>query len=130
MFFNVPRPMAHAGKRFRVSLDVALGAVTKMGGVTVGDATEMRFFEDGTVRCGNAEVARYRPSVPLHVEFLVAVPERTVTVSVDRSKAVTVRWRRPKRGWFWGVRLDGLLPGGHARPGKIAFDNVTITLEK
>jgi hypothetical protein len=128
MFFAVPRPIVHVGKRYRVWLDVALGAVTKMGGVTVGDATEMRFFEDGTVRCGSTEVARYRPAVPLHVEFVVSVPERTVTATVNKHKPLTIPWRRPKAGRFWGVRLDGLLPGGHARPGKIAFDNVRITL--
>jgi hypothetical protein len=132
MFLGIPHEIATSGKRFRVSLDVSMGSVTKMGGVGLGSHVgEVTFFEDGTVRLGSTEIARYQPAKPMHLEFLVDVPNRRVTVQVDDNEKVTVPWRQPEaRGVFHGLRLDGLLPGGHARaPGQLAFDNINITLE-
>lgn len=131
MSFVIPHAIAAVGRRWRVSLDVSIDNVTKMGGISLLGVAHLTFLEDGTVRLGVTELARYRPSVPLHLEFVIDVPNRTCTVRCDKGDPLTVTWGDQRTPRFEHLRLDGLLPGGHARaPGQLAFDNIKIMLEE
>lgn len=132
MSINIPRAMIAVGHQYRVRFDVSLGTVTKMGGISLGNHVgDIRFFEDGTVRLGSTEIVRYAPSQPLHFDCLIDNDNHQIKVQVDKNEALDIPWQQPTaRSGFTGIRLDGLLPGGHARVGSIAFDNVKITLEK
>ncbi len=131
MSFTIPNAIAADGKRWRVRLDVSIDNVTKMGGIALMGVGALTFLEDGTVRFGETELARYRPATPLHLEFIIDVPNRTCTARCNDGEPLTVKWHNQHATRFQNLRLDGLLPGGHARaPGKLAFDNINITLEK
>jgi len=129
--FTVPPELASRAKKWKLSLDVSKGTVTISGGLTVWDVVGIDFTESGAVRVGDAEVAHYVPNKPLHIDCEINVPEKTVRVIFDGapSKTVSVAWHQPKAASFSSLRLDGLLPGGHAEaPGSIAFDNIRLTL--
>ena len=131
MSFTIPNAIAAVGKRWRVSLDVSIDNVTKMGGIGLMGVGEMKFFEDGSVRFGETELARYRPATPLHLEFVIDVPTRTCTARCNDGEPLTVKWDNPRATRFQHLRLDGLLPGGHARaPGRLAFDNIRVVVEE
>ena len=131
MSFGIPDAIAAVGKRWRVSLDVSIDNVTRMGGIGLLNVAELTFLEDGTVRFGETELARYRPATPLHLEFVIDVPTRTCTARCNDGEPLTVKWRNQHAARFQHLRLDGLLPGGHARaPGQLAFDNIRIVLEE
>lgn len=131
MSFAIPDAIAAVGQRWRVSLDVSIDNVTKMGGISLMGVGGLTFLEDGTVRFGETELARYRPATPLHLEFVIDVTTRTCTARCDDGEPLTVKWHNQHATRFQHLRLDGLLPGGHARaPGQLAFDNIKIVLEK
>jgi len=131
MSFTIPPAIAAAGGHWRVSLDVSIDNVTKMGGVSLEGVAALTFLEDGTVRLGQTELARYRPATPLHLEFVIDVPSRTCTARCNDGEPLTVKWHNQRARFFQHLRLDGLLPGGHARaPGQLAFDNIRIVMEE
>lgn len=131
--FNVPPEIAAHGAVWRLTLDVAKGSVAISGGVELRDVGDLKFFEDGTVRCNGTEVARYAANRPLRVECLIdAVAKRvTITVDGDAARANTLPWSGPGAEAFAYLRLHGLLPGGHCEaPSSIAFDNIKLVMEK
>lgn len=133
VWFTVPPELAATAKIWKLSLDVAKGNVTISGGLTLWDVVGIDFTESGAIRVGDAEVARYAPNKPLHIDCCINVPEKTVSVMFDGdpSKTVSVPWYQPKSANFRSLRLDGLLPGGHSEcPATIAFDNIKLIMEE
>lgn len=131
VWLNVPYELAMKAAKWRLSLDVAKGDVSISGGVTAWDVFSLLFHEDGTLRANGVQIARYAAGKPLHVDGLIDVSEKTVTVTVDGdpSTRTTLRWYQPKATRFASLRLDGLLPGGHGEtPSSIAFDNIRLVL--
>lgn len=131
VWFAVPPELAARAKKWKLSLDVSKGNVSISGGLNLWNVVDILFHEDGTVRANGAQVARYAAGKPLHLDCVINVPEKTVTVMIDGdpAKRVSLSWRQPKAASFSGLRLDGLLPGGHAEaPSSIAFDNIRLTL--
>jgi len=130
---SVPGEIAARGAVWRLTLDVAKGSVAISGGVELRDVGDLKFFEDGTVRCNGTEVARYAANRPLRVECLIdAVAKRvTITVDGDAARAVTLPWSGPGAEAFAYLKLHGLMPGGHSEaPSSIAFDNIKLVMEK
>ena len=83
------------------------------------------------MRANGVELTRYAAGKPLHLEFLIQVPDKTVTVTVNgnRAEAMSLAWRQPKAAQFQSLRIDGLLPGGHSQaPGILAVDNIKLVL--
>ena len=132
MGLQLPADVAAQAKRLRLSIDAAMGSVAMVGGIRLWDVVGVEFHGDGSVRANGTGIARYQPHTPLHFEFLIDVTAKTVTITVDGKKghAVTTRWYSPRAAHFGYLRLDGLLPGGHAWPGRIAFDNIKLVLEE
>ena len=130
MWISLPYVVAQQCKRLRLSLDVAMGSVTIMGGILLWDAAEIEFYEDGSIKVGTAEVGRYHPNTPVHVEAIIDVSAKTVALTLDgkTEEMVTVPGVRPRVPVFTSLVLDALLPGGHASPGRIAFDNIKLVL--
>ncbi len=131
MTFSIPHAIGAVGRRYRVSLEVSMLNVTRMGGIALMGVGEITFSEDGSMHFGKTEIGRYQPSTPIRVEVLIDVPERHCEVRLDDGAAVAIPWHTAGSTRFVGLRLDGLLPGGHARaPGALAFDNIRIILEE
>lgn len=133
MFCQLPYELAKTGKSWRLSFDVSRGSVAKSGGITLWDIAGIAFFEDGTVRAGTAEIARYVANKPLHMECVIDVPGKkaVITVNGKADSSVTIPWAKPASTAFTTVTFDGLLPGGHAEaPSSIAFDNIKLVMEK
>ncbi|MFZ2657874.1 MAG: hypothetical protein WAX69_23275 [Victivallales bacterium] len=133
MWCVVPWELAKMGKLWRLSFDVSKGNIAKSGGVTIWDITGIYFFEDGTVRAGTAEIARYSANRPLHVECIIDVPGKkaTITVNGKSESSVTIPWAKPNTPFFSAVAFEGLIPGGHAEaPSSIAFDNIRLVMEE
>lgn len=133
MSFSIPHDIALKAKQLRLSLDVAKNNVSKCGGFELWDLLSVRFCEDGTIKANDSEIARYQASKPIHFDFLIDNEKKTtqITINGDKSKATTLSWRRVKAENFRNLRLDGLLPGGYAMaPGKIAFDNIELSVIK
>ena len=132
MWCKVPYELAKRGKSWRLSFDVSKGDVAKSGGVKVWDVVSINFHEDGVVRAGNVEIARYAPNKPLHIECVIRVPEKTTSITVNGKSECTVEipWEKPvAAAAFSTVTFDGLLPGGHAEaPSSIAFDNIRLLM--
>ncbi|HEY3397887.1 MAG TPA: hypothetical protein VGM19_09555 [Armatimonadota bacterium] len=130
MWISLPYTVAKECKRLQLSLDVAMGSVTIMGGVHLWDAAGIEFYEDGSIKVGTAEVGRYQANTPVHLDALIDVSAKTVTLTVDgrADAAITVPWTQPRATVFSSLVLDALLPGGHAWPGRIAFDNIKLVL--
>ena len=131
LWFEVPWVLASQARRWHLSLDVAKGNVSISCGFQVGEAAHIAFHEDGTVRANDVQIARYAAGKPLHLEFLIDVPAKTVTITVngDQANAATLAWRQPKAAAFQGLRIDGLLPGGHGQaPGILAVDNIKLEM--
>lgn len=130
---SVPGEIAKRAAVWRLTLDVAKGSVAISGGVELRDVGDLKFFEDGTVRCNGTEVARYAANRPLRVECLIDTVAKRVTITVDgdAARAHTLPWSGPGAEAFAYLRLHGLLPGGHSEaPSSIAFDNVKLVMEK
>lgn len=130
-WLQVPHWLAEQGTRWRLSFDVAKGNVTISGGVLLWDIAGLEFHEDGTFRANGVTLCRYAAGKPLHVVALIDVPAKTITLTVDGrpQAALTLTWREPRASAFQGLRLDGLLPGGHSEaPAMIAFDNLRLVL--
>ncbi len=133
MFCQVPYELAKKAKSWRFSFDVSKGNVAKSGGINLLDIASISFFEDGTVRAGTAEIARYAPNKPLHIECVINVAGKktTITVNGKPESAVTIPWGKPNAPVFTTVTFDGLLPGGHAQaPSSITFDNIKLLMEE
>ncbi|MEI6494092.1 MAG: hypothetical protein WCO94_16225 [Verrucomicrobiota bacterium] len=133
MWCKVPSELAKRGKSWRLSFDVSKGDVEKSGGVKAWDVTSINFHEDGVVRAGNVEIARYVPNKPLHIECVISVPEKTakITVNGESGRSVEIPWEKPAAAAFSAVTFDGLQPGGFARaPSSIAFDNIRLVMEE
>jgi hypothetical protein len=133
MWFALPTDMAQHAKRIRVTLDASMATLARMGGFTLWDVAYITFFEDGTIRAGDVtELARYRPNTPVHFECEIAVPAKQVTIIVDdhKDRAVTVPWHQPRAPYFSSLGLEGIMPGGHGYPGRIAFNHIRLTLEE
>ncbi|MFZ2656158.1 MAG: hypothetical protein WAX69_14600 [Victivallales bacterium] len=132
VLFNVPWDLAVKAKKWHLTLDVSKGSVEKSDGVTLWDVAGIKFHEDGTVRVNGTEISRYASGKPLHMDFLISVPEKTVTVMFDgdTKKTLTLPWYQPNAAVFLNLRLDGVLPGGYCFPSSIAFDNIKLTLEE
>ncbi len=133
MWCLVPWELAKIGKSWRLSFDVSKGNVAKSGGVKLWDLADINFFEDGTVRAGSAEIARYSANKPLHIECVINVPGKKITITVNGKpeSSVTIPWAKPNAQAFSAVTFDGLLPGGHAEaPSSIAFDNIKLVMEE
>jgi hypothetical protein len=135
VWINVPFEVARQGTVWTLTFDVAKGNVFKSGGViglswgTFG----LNFYEDGTVKAGTVEVARYAANKPLHFEFRIDVTAKTVAITVDGNTArtVTLPWGNQKAQFFSGITINGVLPGGFGgAPGLIAFDNIKLVMEK
>ena len=133
MWCEVPKELAKWGKLWRLSFDVAKGDVAKSGGVKVWDVASINFREDGVVRSGDVEIARYAPNKPLHIECVISVPEKTakITVNGESERSVEIPWEKPLAAAFSAVVFDGLQPGGFAEsPSSIAFDNIRLVMEE
>ena len=134
MWCNVPPALVTTGKLWRLSFDVSKGSVAKSGGVVLwGMMLGIGFYEDGTVRAGNAEIARYTANKPLHVECIIDVPGKkaTITVNGKSESSITIPWTKPNVPFFTNVTFEGLLPGGHGEaPSSIAFDNIKLLMEE
>ena len=133
MWCSVPPELAKKGKLWRLSFDVSKGNVSISGGACLWDIGGISFYEDGTVRAGNAEIARYSANKPLHIECIIDVPGKKVTFSANgkTESSVTIPWNRPNASFFQAMTFDGLLPGGHAEaPSSIAFDNIKLVMEE
>jgi hypothetical protein len=133
MFCQLPFELAKKAKSWRLSFDVSKGDVAKSGGITLWDIAGIAFYEDGTVRAGTAEIARYAANKPLHIECVINVPGKktVITVNGKPESTVTIPWGKPNAPVFTTVTFDGLLPGGHAQaPSSIAFDNIRLVLEE
>ena len=133
MWCVVPWELVKIGKSWRLSFDVSKGNVAKSGAVKLWDLADIIFFEDGTVRAGTAEIARYAANKPLHIECVINVPGKTITITVNGKpeSSVTIPWAKPNTQVFSAVTFDGLLPGGHAEaPSSIAFDNIKLVMEE
>ena len=133
MWCKVPNELARIGKSWRLSFDVAKGDVEKSGGIKVWDVASINFCEDGVVRVGTVEIARYAPNKPLHIECVISVPEKTakITVNGESGRSVEIPWEKPVAAAFSAVTFDGLQPGGFARaPSSIAFDNIRLVMEE
>jgi len=132
MWLSIPPAVAAQGKRYHLSLDVAMATIAKMGGVHLWDVAQIEFFEDGTVKLGQTELGRYKPNTPVHIDADIDADAKTVAVYLDGKKeqTVTLPWSRPKAGNFGAILLNGILPGGHCYLGRIAFDNIRVTLEE
>jgi prepilin-type N-terminal cleavage/methylation domain-containing protein len=132
VWFAVPADIARHAALWRLTLDVAKGNVAISGGIQLWDVAGIEFYEDGTVRVGDAELARYAANKPLRVECVIDAVARIVTVTVDGDarRAVTVPWRQ-RAETFQLLKLHGLLPGGHCEaPSSMVFDNIKLLLEK
>ena len=133
MWCEVPKELAKWGKLWRLSFDVAKGDVEKSGGVKVWDVASLNFCEDGVVRAGTVEIARYAPNKPLHIECVISVTDKTakITVNGESGRSVEIPWEKPAAAAFSAVTFDGLQPGGFARaPSSIAFDNIRLVMEE
>ncbi len=133
MWCTMPWELAKRAKTWRLSFDVSKGSLSISGGINIWDITGISFHEDGTVRAGTAEIARYSSNKPLHIDCLIDVPGKKATITVNGKKesSVTIPWAKPNATTFSNVTFDGLLPGGHAEaPGSIAFDNIKLVMEE
>ena len=131
--FGVPLEIARHGALWRLTLDVAKGNVAISGGIQLWDIAGIEFHEDGTVRAGEAVLARYAANKPLRVEFVIDAVAKSVTITVDgdAQRSVTAPWRYQRAEAFGLLNLHGLLPGGHCEaPSSIVFDNIKLVMEK
>ena len=89
--------------------------------------------EDGVVRAGDVDIARYAPNKPLHIKYVISVPEKNakIVVNGESSRSVVIPWEKPSAAAFKAVTFEGLLPGSFAEaPSAIAFDNIRLLMEK
>jgi hypothetical protein len=132
LLFDIPRAISSQGAEWRVSLDAAKGDVSISGGIHLWGIAHLVYHEDGTVRCNGTQVARYAPLRKQSFAFRVNVPDRKVAVFVDggATPVVTLDWARQENN-LHGLRIEGLLPGGHnANPSSLIVDNIRIVLVK
>ncbi len=131
--FSVPPEIAKHGAVWRLSFDIAKGNVAISGGVHLWDVAGVEFFEDGTVRVGESEIARYAANKPIHFDCVIDAEAKTATFTADgdAARAVTVPWRYPKAENFGCLNLHGVLPGGHCEaPSSMIFDNIKLVMAK
>ncbi len=130
LLFDIPSGIAKRGAEWLVTLDAAKGDVSVSGGIHLWGIAQLEYFEDGTVRCNGVMVARYSPLRKQSFAFRVTVPDRKVAVFVDgaATPVVTLDWKR-KESNLHGLRIQGLLPGGHNNsPSSLIVDNIRIVL--
>lgn len=133
VWIQIPPEVARQGTEWTLTFDVAKGNIEKSGGVMGGGIFGISFFEDGMVKAGTTEVARYATNKPLHFEFRIDTVAKTVAITVDGNTARTIikPWGNQKVQFFEGITLNGLLPGGHGRaPSTMVFDNIKLVMEK
>lgn len=138
MTFSIPHEIAAQGKRWRLSFDAAINNLTQMGGVyllsTRGRSVlDVGFFQGGSLKANAAtEVGTYQAGVPLHLEIVAdaAAGSFTVTSNGDVEHAVTLPWERQDGSNLGYAVFNGLLPGGRAWPGQVAYDNIRLVLEE
>jgi hypothetical protein len=136
--FNVPPEIAAEGKRWLLSFDTALNCLTQMGGMYVlgsnGRAIfDVGFFQGGSLKANAAtEVGTYQAGVPVHIEIVADAVANNfiVTVNGKTANAVTIPWDRKDGNNLGCMVFNGLLPGGRAWPGQVAYDNIKLVLEE
>lgn len=131
MHILILHKVAQKIKRLHLSVDVAKNNVSKCGGFDLMGVVAIHYFEDGSVKARKTEVSRYRAQKPIHFDIFIDNQKKTVEIIVDgnKNKKTKLPWRKPKVPVFRHLRLDGLMPGGFAMaPGKIAFDNIKLTV--
>ncbi len=134
VWIQIPPEVARQGTVWTLTFDVAKGNIEKSGGVSeIRGLFGLKFFEDGMVKAGTTEVARYAANKPLHFEFRIDTVAKTVAITVDGNTARTIikPWGNQKVQFFEGITLNGLFPGGHGRaPSTMVFDNIKLVMEK
>ena len=130
---TVPLEVAKHGALWKLSFDVAKTNIAISGGIHLWDIAGIEFFEDGTVRVGEAQISRYAANKPLHIECMIDAVKRTAKITVDGNNetSVTVPWRYQKGESFNMLILHGVLPGGHGEtPSPMVFDNIKLVMEE
>jgi hypothetical protein len=138
MTFSVPYEVAMQGKRWRLSFDAAINSLTQMGGMyllsTRGRGIlDVGFFQGGSLKANAAtEVGAYQAGVPVHLEIVADAAAGTfmVTVNGKAENAVTIPWDRQDGSNLGCAVFNGLLPGGRAWPGQVAYDNIKLVMEE
>jgi hypothetical protein len=134
IYYSIPQQIAKTGLVWKLSFNISKGNFASSGGVLLWDVGQVIFSGDGIVLWNydnhSVALARYAPDVPLHIDCIINVEKKTVTVSVNKKGSITCPWYSPTASYFQTIRLDGLLPGGYAELGSIAFDNINLVLEK
>ena len=138
MGWGVPPEVAAQGKRWRLSFDASMGCVAQMGGMyllsTRGRSIfDVGFFNAGSIKVNNAtEVGTYQAGVPVHLDIVADADASTfvVTVNGKAENSVTVPWDRADGTNLGYAVFNGLLPGGRAWPGQLAYDNIKLVLEE
>jgi hypothetical protein len=131
---NIPQELAEKAQKWRLSLDVSKAAVTDSSfwAIFVWDVVNIKFHWDGVVyaNTGNdVAIADYSAGKPMHFDFLIDVPAKIVTITIDGdpAKSVTLPWMSKNASVFNTLKL-GLLTGGNQN--SIAFDNIKLILEE
>lgn len=128
LVFDAPRRLQHPDHSWRLSLDVAKTTTAISGGVHAHPVFLLEWFEDGTVRANGIEVARYAANRTQRMEVAVDGVAKTFVIAADGGQGRPLPWLQPK-GRFSGLRLHGLLPGGHNEaPSAMVYDNIRIAL--
>ena len=137
MTFEVPQAIAGSGQRWRVSFDTAINNLTQMGGMYVLATNgrvvfDVGFFQGGSFKANAAtEVGTYQAGVSLHVDILADTASNTFTVTLNHNaaNAAVLPWSRADGSNLGALVFNGLLPGGRAWPGQVAYDNIKLVLE-
>ncbi len=138
MTFSIPHEIALQGKRWRLSFDAAINNLTQMGGVyllsTRGRSLlDVGFFQGGSLKANAAtEVGTYQAGAPVHLEIVLDAAANTCTVIVngDAERAAILPWDRQDGSNLGHAVFNGLLPGGRAWPGQVAYDNIRLVMEE
>jgi len=129
---QIPDPIVKAASLWKFEMDVAKDVISRSGTITLWDIANIRFMEDGTVRCEQVELGRYQPNTPRHLKVEVDNKAGTMKIIWADASPVIIPWRTDvsrRPDGLSSIILGGITPGSYAEtPAKIAYDNIRLTL--
>lgn len=126
LVFDAPRRLQDPAASWRLALDVAKTTIAISGGVHAHPVFLLEWHEDGTVRANGVEVARYAANRRQRLAIAIDGGAKTFAIAVDDAPARALPWGDAK-GRFSGLRVHGLLPGGHNEaPSAMIVDDIRI----
>jgi hypothetical protein len=139
LIIDVP-PSAKTSKRLKLSFDIAAGKIMQMGTLSCWAGSRpiftVAFYNDGLVRMdvrgGKADLCRYFPGKPIHLEFIIDnfLQQVTPFLKSDGEPLFTAPWTTPP-DWsatFTQFIVMGMSTGPHSSKGWYAIDDIRLEM--